>query len=323
MTRKSEICSTALALVLAASAPATAVTWTYSDIDQDGNLELSESEFSPAASDLFAEWDANRDQVIGEDEFYSGLYDTWDADGDGELTEAEFDDGWNTWFSDMDQPDYGGLDSDGDGLLTENEFAQGFGQTQVYSEWTADGELSEDQFSSGLYDVYDIDDDDLITEAEYEDVGTIKTGSTAAVGTGGLTETEAMAPGAYSGVVDEGLGDRFIRAENVIGADIYTQYMEYDEDAWFETDYYNEIDTDWEEIGEISDVVFSRDGRLIGVIAEIGGWLDIGDADVVINMDDLRLVGGTYEDTWGNLSFVTRLSEEQLESRQEVDDGWW
>lgn len=145
-----------------------------------------------------------------------------------------------------------------------------------------------------------------------------------ASGTVGVAQTWADRDrGVYSGVVDNELSDRFIRAESIIGADIYTQYMEYDETLWGETVYYDAIDTDWEEIGEVSDIVISRDGTIIGVIAEIGGWLDIGDADVVIDLADLKSVGGSTEDGYGDLSFVTPLSEEQLESRKEVDSGWW
>ncbi len=129
--------------------------------------------------------------------------------------------------------------------------------------------------------------------------------------------------GAYSGVVDNELSEQFIRAENIIGADIYTQYMDYDENVWNDTDYYTELNTDWEEVGEVSDLVISRDGRIVGVIAEVGGWLDIGDADVVIDINDLKTVGGSFENSWGDLALVTPLTEEQLESRQEVDSGWW
>ncbi|WP_375262591.1 PRC-barrel domain-containing protein [Palleronia sp.] len=147
-----------------------------------------------------------------------------------------------------------------------------------------------------------------------------------AAGTAGMVQSQEALDseiGTYSGVVDNELSDRFIRAENIIGADIYTQYMEYDEAAWGETDFYEEIDTDWEEIGEVSDIVISRDGTIVGVIAEIGGWLDIGDSDVVIDIADLKTVGGTAGDNYGDLSLVTPLSQEQLESRQEVDSGWW
>jgi hypothetical protein len=34
-------------------------------------------------------------------------------------------------------------------------------------------------------------------------------------------------------------------------------------------------------------------------------------------------VGGAFTTGWDDLAFVTRLSEEQLESRQEVDADWW
>ncbi len=129
--------------------------------------------------------------------------------------------------------------------------------------------------------------------------------------------------GVYSGVVDNELSDRFIRAENIIGADIYTQYMEYDATVWGDTAYYETLDTDWEEIGEVSDIVMSRDGKIVGVIAEVGGWLDIGDSHVVIDIADLKSVGGSNDDNYGDLAFVTSLSQEQLESRQEVDSGWW
>lgn len=128
--------------------------------------------------------------------------------------------------------------------------------------------------------------------------------------------------GAYSGVVDNELSDRFIRAENIIGADIHTQYADFDEDVWDETEYYDTVDTDWEHIGSVEDIVISRDGTIVGVIAEVGGWLDIGDSHVVIDMSDLKTIG-TEDYTYGDLSFVTPLSEEQLERRQDVESGWW
>lgn len=147
-----------------------------------------------------------------------------------------------------------------------------------------------------------------------------------AIGSAGALSSETHMTsglGANSGTVDTGLSDQFIRAENIIGADIYTQYMDYDEGLWNETEYYDEVNADWEEVGEISDIVISRDGKIMGVIAEVGGWLDIGDADVVIDIADLKSVGGSSDSGWGDLAFVTPLSEEQLESRKDVDDGWW
>ncbi|WP_375263716.1 PRC-barrel domain-containing protein [Palleronia sp.] len=145
-------------------------------------------------------------------------------------------------------------------------------------------------------------------------------------GTAGIAQAEthlATELGMNSGVVSGELSEQFIRAESIIGADIYTQYMEYDEASWGDTGYYGEIDQDWEEIGKVSDIVISRDGTIVGVIAEIGGWLDIGDEDVVIDIADLKTVGGTAESGYGDLALVTPLSQEQLEARQEGDSGWW
>ncbi|NUH63974.1 PRC-barrel domain-containing protein [Sulfitobacter sp. S0837] len=131
-------------------------------------------------------------------------------------------------------------------------------------------------------------------------------------------ETHLSDQATYSGIVSSDISQNTLRAEAMIDADIYTLEREYDEDEWFDADYCGAVDADWEEIGEVEDIVVSRDGRIVGLVAEIGVWLDIGDADVIIDMNDVRIVG----DDLADIAFVTRLSEEQLESRQEVDDTW-
>ena len=104
----------------------------------------------------------------------------------------------------------------------------------------------------------------------------------------------------------------------MIDAKIYTLEAEYDENEWIDTNYYSSVDPGWEEIGEVEDIAVSRDGQIVGLVAEIGGWFDIGDKGVIIDMKDVRIVG----DNLGDVAFVTRLSQEQLESRQEVDQPW-
>jgi len=122
----------------------------------------------------------------------------------------------------------------------------------------------------------------------------------------------------YSGIITTETSPNTLRAEGVIGSEIYSFDAEYDESEWFAVDYFEAVDPGWEEIGDVEDIVISRDGRVVGLIAEIGGWLDMGEEDVVIDMNDLRAVG----DNVGDVSFVTRLSEEQLEARREVDQAW-
>ena len=45
---------------------------------------------------------------------------------------------------------------------------------------------------------------------------------------------------------------------------------------------------DWEEIGEVSDVVLSQDGQVQAVLADIGGFLGLGEHTVAIRMDQIR-----------------------------------
>jgi hypothetical protein len=109
-----------------------------------------------------------------------------------------------------------------------------------------------------------------------------------------------------------------IRTRDITGGNIYT-VNEADDEGWDPTMVYNEVGADWNDIGEIEDLVLSRDGKIIGIVAEVGGFLDIGDKHVVISVDDLSLVA--VDDT--TYAYVTRLNEEDLESMQSVDEGFW
>ena len=58
---------------------------------------------------------------------------------------------------------------------------------------------------------------------------------------------------------------------------------------------------------------------MVGVVAEVGGFLDIGDKHVLIRMDDVRL-SAVDDETY---VLVTRKTEEELEQMEAVDEGWW
>ncbi len=132
-----------------------------------------------------------------------------------------------------------------------------------------------------------------------------------------------------SGIVSGEFRDGLIRAESLIGGEIYTMNrddVDYETEwGWTDNRYYDGLDDRWESIGEVEDIVLSRDGKLIGVIAEVGGFLDIGDSEVLMSLDDLRIVGGGvgYDYGTNNVAFVTNLSEEQIEGMEEVNTGWW
>tara|TARA_R110002012_G_scaffold179930_1_gene345770 strand:+ start:7642 stop:8106 length:465 start_codon:yes stop_codon:yes gene_type:complete len=122
----------------------------------------------------------------------------------------------------------------------------------------------------------------------------------------------------YSGIVSSETSQNTLRAEGMIGGEIYSLAEGYEEIEWSGTEFYSKIDPGWEEIGEVEGIVVSRNGEISGLVAEVGGWLDIGDKAVFIDMKDIRIVG----DNLGDVAFVTRLSQDQLESRQEIDQAW-
>jgi uncharacterized protein YrrD len=82
---------------------------------------------------------------------------------------------------------------------------------------------------------------------------------------------------------------------------------------------YEEIGADWNRIGTIEDIVLNHSGQVVGIVAEVGGFLDIGDKHVLLEVNDLNLV--PVDDV--RYTYVTRFSEEELENMQGVDEGFW
>ena len=111
---------------------------------------------------------------------------------------------------------------------------------------------------------------------------------------------------------------QLIRSRDITGGEIYTMNEAMDEGSWGEYEA-DGIGDDWNEIGEIEDIVLDRNGQMVGVVAEVGGFLDIGDKHVLIRMEDVRLTAVDDE----TYALVTRKSEEELESMEGVDEGWW
>ena len=119
---------------------------------------------------------------------------------------------------------------------------------------------------------------------------------------------------------------QLIRTRDITGGAVYTTNEAYDEGSWGDPENYtwgwtgyDEVGADWNQIGEIEDLVLDRSGQLVGVVAEVGGFLDIGDKHVMLRVGDVDLVPVDDE----SYSLITRYSEEQLEEMPGVDEGWW
>lgn len=143
-----------------------------------------------------------------------------------------------------------------------------------------------------------------------------------------ITTTALAATIAAPAFADAHMADMadLIRTRDITGGPVYSISEAYDETTWMDMndrDSYaygnNAYGTDYRQIGEIEDVILDKSGQMVGIVAEVGGFLDIGDKHVMVKTEDVRLVAvddATY-------SFITRLSEEQLEELPSVDEGWW
>ncbi len=77
------------------------------------------------------------------------------------------------------------------------------------------------------------------------------------------------------------------------------------------------IQDNWENVGEIEDLVFNADGSLEGIVAEVGGFLDIGDKHIHISLSDVNLVpvdDATY-------AIVVPYTKDQMMEMPDVDES--
>lgn len=123
-------------------------------------------------------------------------------------------------------------------------------------------------------------------------------------------EAETMAKDA-TGMAE----DNLIRTRDITGGEVYSIA---EGESWDAINI-ESIGDDWNDIGEIEDVVLSSDGQLRGIVAEVGGFLDIADKHVFLEITDMKLV--PVDDR--EYAIVTRMTEEELEQLPDVDEGFW
>ena len=75
-----------------------------------------------------------------------------------------------------------------------------------------------------------------------------------------------------------------LRASNFIGMRVYAS------DAAIDADAYDGAQDGWNDIGEVNDVILSRDGKVDAVLVDIGGFLGMGERQVAVGMEALRFV---------------------------------
>ena len=73
---------------------------------------------------------------------------------------------------------------------------------------------------------------------------------------------------------------------------------------------------EWDDIGEIGDVVISADGTLEAVVIDVGGFLGIGERHVAVSWDSIRPV--TEDDDPSEVFLTIAATQEQLETAPEI-----
>ena len=102
-------------------------------------------------------------------------------------------------------------------------------------------------------------------------------------------------------------------ASDVIGQRIYAIEAEYDPAVAFPAG----AQAEWDDIGEIGDVVISVDGKLQAVILDVGGFLGIGEREVAVPFDRLTIL--RRPDALDDLRIYIDSTEERLEALPEYE----
>ncbi|MGR3757127.1 MAG: PRC-barrel domain-containing protein [Tranquillimonas sp.] len=100
-------------------------------------------------------------------------------------------------------------------------------------------------------------------------------------------------------------------ASDFMGARIYATEQQIDANAQVQPDAKNQ----WEDIGEVNDIVLGQQGNVDAVIVGVGGFLGIGERDVALSMDQIKIVrdGEGADDYF----LVVNATRQQIENAPE------
>lgn len=124
------------------------------------------------------------------------------------------------------------------------------------------------------------------------------------LGAGAMAALPAHALDTYA---TEQSGD--IYASNLIGRDIYATEKDWD-GLQNNGNVRDDAEKEWEDIGEVEDIILGSNGEVRAVIIGVGGFLDIGDKDVAVPMSQIKMV---REDGDDDRFLVVKASKATLE----------
>jgi hypothetical protein len=80
-------------------------------------------------------------------------------------------------------------------------------------------------------------------------------------------------------------------ASKLIGARVYATTKDIDD-----TQQMTKVSTDWDDIGEVNNIIIGKDGSVKAVVLGIGGFLSMGEKNVAVKMDAIRFVKKSGDD---------------------------
>ncbi|WP_172331346.1 PRC-barrel domain-containing protein [Mangrovicoccus sp. HB161399] len=108
-----------------------------------------------------------------------------------------------------------------------------------------------------------------------------------------------------------------ILASDLKGAEIYSDF---ESGSWAEEPSLSSVGDDWKPIGHIENVVLDMNGDMYGVVADVGGFLGIGDKHVLFAMDKVMIL--PKSDGNDSYQIAVKETEDELEAMPAVEKGW-
>jgi hypothetical protein len=148
------------------------VEWgTWDEWDADADAELTREEFD-AGFEAAWDWDVDGDGVAGPDEVSDNFWDLFDGNDDDLIDETEYADGQERFEAGAELGAFADADTDGDGHLGRTEYDEWLNESAWDGVWDTDddGVVGGDELADTFWDWFDLNDDNLIDESEFEQV---------------------------------------------------------------------------------------------------------------------------------------------------------
>lgn len=300
---------TALLVLSASVLPASAAAQTSGILAAGGGDDIRE-----LSDTMFSRWDKNGNDRLEGDEFLIGLHQRWSGI-DEKLNEQEYLEHWDDWFV-ADAPIFTALDKNNDSNLSPTELLEPLTDSDLRGEWQGvdDAVLTREDFWAGLNKVSDLDQSGTLDAQE-------------TVQLRGVVAVQSPADGAPA--ISAGAETRVNPSRVAVGQII--PLSQWDPDAVYENAWSAEalfdrpvFGAEGERIGDVEDLVVAPDGHLLSLVAEVGGFWDLGDTHVSVPWDQVELrLDGTIAIpvTEDNADDFSVLRDEARQVGEEIVSG--